>query len=81
MYEEIGLDVRGMVKKDWVIQRDLLGHSNKMFIVPDIPEDTVFATRTRKEIAVCVCVCVRACMCMCMCVHTSVLCCSATPGQ
>ena len=65
VYEEIGLDVRGRVRKEWVIERALLGHSNRMFIIPDIPEDTKFATRTRKEIAVCVCMYVCICVGVC----------------
>ena len=54
VYEEIGLDVRETLQKEWVIARTLMGHSNRMYIIPGIPESTTFATRTRKEIAVCV---------------------------
>lgn len=68
VYEEIGLDVRGLVQKEWVIERTLMGHSNRMYIIPNIPESTKFATRTRKEISVCVHACVLAsvsCMVQC----------------
>jgi mRNA-decapping enzyme subunit 2 len=50
VYEEVGFDVRRLINKEWVIERELLGHSNRMYIIPGVSEKTTFETRTRREI-------------------------------
>jgi mRNA-decapping enzyme subunit 2 len=50
--EETGYDVSDKIIMDAVIRVTVKEQHTTLFVVPNIPEDTPFATRTRKEISV-----------------------------
>lgn len=50
--EETGFDVADRIIMDAVIRLTFKEQKTTLFIVPNVPEDTAFATRTRKEISV-----------------------------
>ncbi|KAJ1311381.1 hypothetical protein OPQ81_009874 [Rhizoctonia solani] len=49
--EETGFDVTPLLDKQIFIKNTLKEQQLTLYIVPDVPEDTVFQTRTRKEIS------------------------------
>ncbi|CAE7228736.1 unnamed protein product [Rhizoctonia solani] len=49
--EETGFDVTSLLDKQIFIKNTLKEQQLTLYIVPDVPEDTVFQTRTRKEIS------------------------------
>ncbi|KAF8707905.1 DCP2 protein, partial [Rhizoctonia solani] len=49
--EETGFDVTSLLDKRIFIKNTLKEQQLTLYIVPDVPEDTVFQTRTRKEIS------------------------------
>ncbi|KAF8321254.1 DCP2-domain-containing protein [Clavulina sp. PMI_390] len=49
--EETGYDVTDKIHKDLVIRTTLKEQETSLFIVPNVPEDTVFIPQTRKEIS------------------------------
>lgn len=50
--EETGFDCEGFAKKEHFVDMTMRDQNLKLFIVPGIPEDTVFECQTRKEISV-----------------------------
>lgn len=50
--EETGFDVSEKIIMDAVIHLTIKEQDTTFFVVPNIPEDTVFVPRTRKEISV-----------------------------
>jgi mRNA-decapping enzyme subunit 2 len=50
VYEEIGFDVAPYIEEENAVVAKLSGQHMKLFIIPGIPEDTVFETLTRQEI-------------------------------
>ena len=50
--EETGYDVSDKIIMDAVIRITVKEQKITLFVVPNIPEDIAFATRTRKEISV-----------------------------
>ncbi|QRV91324.1 mRNA-decapping enzyme subunit 2 [Ceratobasidium sp. AG-Ba] len=49
--EETGFDVTSLLNRNDYIKNTLREQQLTLYIVPDVPEDTVFQTRTRKEIS------------------------------
>ncbi|CAE6521280.1 unnamed protein product [Rhizoctonia solani] len=49
--EETGFDVTPLLDRQIFIKNTLKEQQLTLYIVPDVPEDTVFQTRTRKEIS------------------------------
>ncbi|CAE6399357.1 unnamed protein product [Rhizoctonia solani] len=49
--EETGFDVTSLLDRRIFIKNTLKEQQLTLYIVPDVPEDTVFQTRTRKEIS------------------------------
>ncbi|KAG8716113.1 mRNA-decapping enzyme subunit 2 [Ceratobasidium sp. 423] len=49
--EETGFDVTSLLDRQIFIKNTLKEQQLTLYIVPDVPEDTVFQTRTRKEIS------------------------------
>lgn len=50
--EETGFDCESFAKKEHFVDMTMRDQNLKLFIVPGIPEDTVFECQTRKEISV-----------------------------
>lgn len=50
--EETGFDVTPLLDRRDFIKNTLKEQQLTLYIVPDVPEDTVFETKTRKEISV-----------------------------
>jgi len=50
--EETGCDVSDKIIMDAVIRITVKDQKTTLFVVPNIPEDTAFVPRTRKEISV-----------------------------
>ncbi len=50
VYEEIGFDIKDHIRSDDYIDRTINGKNHKMFILKNIPLDTVFVPQTRNEI-------------------------------
>ena len=50
--EETGYDLDGQVNPEDVVELSIKEQSISLFIVPNVPEDYPFKTRTRKEISV-----------------------------
>lgn len=50
--EETGFDVTHLLDRQIFVKNTLKEQQLTLYIVPDVPEDTVFQTRTRKEISV-----------------------------
>ena len=50
MYEEIGFDVTPYINEKNAIVAKMGEQHMKLFVIPGIPEDTVFETLTRQEI-------------------------------
>jgi 8-oxo-dGTP pyrophosphatase MutT (NUDIX family) len=50
--EETGYDVSDRIIKEAVIRVTVKEQISTMFVIPNVPEDTAFAPRTRKEISV-----------------------------
>lgn len=53
MLEETGYNLAGQINRADVIEMSIKEQLISLFIVPGIPEDFSFKTRTRKEISVC----------------------------
>lgn len=53
MYEETGYDLEGQLDPENVIELSIKQQKISLYIVPGVPEDYPFKTRTRKEISVC----------------------------
>ncbi|KAG8697964.1 mRNA-decapping enzyme subunit 2 [Ceratobasidium sp. 394] len=49
--EETGFDVTSLLNRNDFIKNTLKEQQLTLYIIPDVPEDTVFQTRTRKEIS------------------------------
>lgn len=52
VFEETGYDLTGKINKDHVIEMSIKQQKISLYIVPGVPEDYPFKTRTRKEISV-----------------------------
>ena len=52
VFEETGYDLTGQIKQDHVIEMSIKQQKISLYIVPGVPEDYPFKTRTRKEISV-----------------------------
>ena len=52
VFEETGYDLTGKVNQDHVIEMSIKQQKISLYIVPGVPEDYPFKTRTRKEISV-----------------------------
>lgn len=52
MLEETGYDLSGQIKQEDVVELSIRDQSLSLYIVPNVPEDFQFETRTRKEISV-----------------------------
>ena len=50
--EETGYDLEGQINPANVVELSIKDQSLSLYIVPNIPEDYHFETRTRKEISV-----------------------------
>jgi mRNA-decapping enzyme subunit 2 len=50
--EETGYNLAGQIDPDDVIEVSIREQQVTLFIVPDVPEDYPFETKTRKEISV-----------------------------
>ena len=50
--EETGYDISDKIIPDAVIRITVKDQHTSLFVVPNVPEDTVFETKTRKEISV-----------------------------
>jgi 8-oxo-dGTP pyrophosphatase MutT (NUDIX family) len=50
VHEEIGFDVAPYIEEENAVVAKLGGQHMKLFIIPGIPEDTIFETLTRQEI-------------------------------
>jgi hypothetical protein len=50
--EETGYNVTGKIDKEWVIEMEIKEQQISLFVVPGVPEDFPFETKTRKEISV-----------------------------
>lgn len=57
MLEETGYNLAGQLVPQDVIEMSIKEQKISLFIVPGVPEDFPFKTKTRKEISVC---CARA---------------------
>ena len=51
--EETGYDLDGQIIPEDVIELSIKEQSISLYIVPGVPEDYPFETKTRKEISVC----------------------------
>lgn len=51
VFEETGYDLTGKVNQDHVIEMSIKQQKISLYIVPGVPEDYPFKTRTRKEIS------------------------------
>lgn len=52
VYEETGYNLENQLDKENVIQLSIREQSISLYIVPGVPENFPFQTRTRKEISV-----------------------------
>lgn len=52
MLEETGYDLAGQIDPAHVVELSIRDQSLSLYIVPNVPEDFPFETRTRKEISV-----------------------------
>ena len=52
VFEETGYDLTGQINQDHVIEMSIKQQKISLYIVPGVPEDYPFKTRTRKEISV-----------------------------
>lgn len=52
VFEETGYDLTGQINRDHVIEMSIKQQKISLYIVPGVPEDYPFKTRTRKEISV-----------------------------
>lgn len=50
MYEEVGLDIKELIKLDQFLEVKHKDIDSRMYIITDIPEDTNFEPKARKEI-------------------------------
>lgn len=57
MLEETGYDLENQLDPENVLQMSIREQSISLYIVPGVPEDFHFETRTRKEISVSVMFC------------------------
>jgi mRNA-decapping enzyme subunit 2 len=53
VYEETGYDITKLIKADMYIERELHDQTTRLYIVQNVPTETVFAPRTRMEIKSC----------------------------
>lgn len=53
VYEETGFDITPLIRPDAYIEGVLNYQYTRLYIVPNVPADTVFAPRTRMEIRAC----------------------------
>lgn len=53
MLEETGIDLAPLIKAEDVIEMSIREQKIALYIVPGIPENFPFKTKTRKEISVC----------------------------
>lgn len=53
MYEETGFDSSRLIRPDDFIEAVINYQNSRLYIVPNVPADTVFVPRTRKEIKAC----------------------------
>lgn len=51
--EETGYDLEKQINPADVVELSIKDQSLSLYIVPNVPEDYPFQTRTRKEISVC----------------------------
>ncbi|KAF9654354.1 DCP2-domain-containing protein [Thelephora ganbajun] len=51
VFEETGYDLTGQINQDHVIEMSIKQQKISLYIVPGVPEDYPFKTRTRKEIS------------------------------
>jgi mRNA-decapping enzyme subunit 2 len=61
--EETGYNLAGQLNPENVIDMSIKEQAISLFVVPGVPEDFPFKTRTRKEISVRVCSCAPAFLC------------------
>jgi hypothetical protein len=61
--EETGYNLAGQLNPENVIDMSIKEQVISLFVVPGVPEDFPFKTRTRKEISVRVCSCAPAFLC------------------
>ena len=52
VFEETGYDLTGQINQDHLIEMSIKQQKISLYIVPGVPEDYPFKTRTRKEISV-----------------------------
>jgi mRNA-decapping enzyme subunit 2 len=52
VYEETGYDITDKLIEELVIKLTIKEQQITLYVIPDVPEDTAFQTRTRKEISV-----------------------------
>jgi mRNA-decapping enzyme subunit 2 len=50
--EEIGFDISPFIKEDLFVEMKMKDKRVRLYIITNIPEETEFVTRTRKEIGV-----------------------------
>lgn len=53
--EETGYNLAGQLNPDHVIEMSIKEQKIALYVVPGVPEDYLFKTKTRKEISVCPC--------------------------
>lgn len=53
VYEETGLDIRQLVSDEHFIEVTQNDHTSRMYIIPNVPDNTHFEPKARKEIKVC----------------------------
>lgn len=61
--EETGYNLAGQLNPENVIEMSIKEQLISLFVVPGVPEDFPFKTRTRKEISVRVCNCAPTLLC------------------
>lgn len=52
VYEETGYDLTGQLDPENVVELSIKQQKISLYIVPGVPDDYPFKTRTRKEISV-----------------------------
>jgi len=51
VFEETGFDAGGLVEEEYYVDVNIRGQSLRLYIIPNVPEDSIFDPQTRKEIS------------------------------